>query len=67
MLHRKAKEGDRFVLKRGDEMIFVFLRNINPADRTAMISLSADKSWSIEHSHPDKLGGSDLTGPPITR
>jgi hypothetical protein len=67
MLHRKVKDGDRFVLKRGDDTIIVFLRSINPVDKTAMVSLSADRAWSIEHCHPDKLGGSDLTETHLSR
>lgn len=64
MLHRKAKEGDRFVLKRGEEMIFFFLRECKHG--SAMVSVQAPNDWTITQGHLDKLNEPDLrlTRPP---
>lgn len=62
MLHRDAKVGDRIILTRGEERLYVFVRDMSHGKVT--LSLSAPRDWRIEHLHAEKLGNSDLTGNP---
>lgn len=65
MLHRKTKEGDRMILRRGDERIYLFFREF--CHRSIVVSVEAG-GWTVEHAHADKLGEpvSGLTDPPQT-